>query len=113
MTDPTNLDAAIRDARKHAYAVSESRDALDMLEAETTVRILDKKKDLVRFAIRLADTLMRVAERFEEEPENHHVANSLGVVQGAGLDVDRACAEIATLRQMLDDIASARKAVER
>ena len=113
MSDPTKLDAAIREARKRAFTAVESRDALEMLAAETEVRLLDRKKDLVRYAVRIADTLMRTAERMEEEPEYHFVANSLGVVQGAGLDVDRACAEIAMLRQALDDIASARKAAER
>jgi len=109
----TKLDAAIHEARKKAYTAAESRNALDMLAAETELKLLDKKLDFVRYAVRLADSLLRTAERMEEEPEYHFAANSLGVVQGAGLDVDRACAEIAGLRQMLDDIASAKKAAER
>ncbi len=111
--DSTKLDTAIKEARKRAYTASEGRDPLAMLQAETEVRLLDKKKDLVRYAVRLADTLMRTAERLEEEPENHFAANGLGVVQGTGWDVDRACAEIAVIRQALDDIASARKAADR
>lgn len=111
--ETTKLDVAIRAARKRAYTAAESHNALDTLAFETELKLLDKKLDFVRHAVRLADTLMRTAERMEEEPENHFAANGLGVVQGAGLDVDRACAEIAVLRQMLDDINGARKAVAR
>ncbi|MFN0149596.1 MAG: hypothetical protein ACKVU1_02665 [bacterium] len=110
--EPTRLDKAIREARKRAFAVSESGDPLELLAAEVEVRLLDRKKDLATYAVRLADTLMRTAEQTEEQPMEF-VVNSLGVVQGAGLDVDRACAEIAALRQMVDDVASARRAAER
>jgi hypothetical protein len=110
--DRTKLDEAIREARKKAYTASERNDTLTLLAAETELRLLDRKKDLVRYAVRLADTLMRTAERLEEEPEGF-VVNSLGIVQGAGLDVDRACAEIAVLRETVAEIQKARKAAAR
>ena len=115
MSDPTNLDNAIREARKRAYTASESRNALDMLAAETELRLLDRKRDFVRYAVRLADGLLRTAERVEEEPANHHSVNPLGEAlnNSNALDADRACVEIGVLRQMLDDIAAARKAVAR
>lgn len=115
MTDPTKLDVALRDARKRAYATSEGKDALAMLAAETELKLLDRKRDFVRYAVRLADSLMRAAERVEEEPENHHSVNPLGEAlnNSNALDCDRACVEIGVLRAMLDDIASARRAAER
>ena len=113
--DQTNLDKALHETRKRAYAASEGKDALAMLAAETEVRLLDRKKDFVRYAVRLADNLMRAAERVEEEPENHHSVNPLGEAlnNSNALDADRACVEIGTLRQMLDDIERAKKGAAR
>lgn len=105
--DTTKLDETIRAARRRAFTAFESGDALARLAAETQLRLLDRKRDLVRYAVRLADTLMQTAERLEEDPES--APNSLGVVQGGGLDVDRACAEIALLRETLGEIEKARK----
>jgi hypothetical protein len=112
MTVTTKLDAAISEARKRAHAAWESGDALAMLAAEAEIRLLDRKRDLAGYATRLATRLLRTAETIETQPEYHFAANSLGEVQGAGLDVDRACAEVAMLRQMLDEIEAARKAVQ-
>ncbi len=111
----TKLDEAIRSARKKAYTASEGRDALAMLAAETELKLLDKKLDFVRFATRLAESLMQTVERVEEEPYVHHWINPLGEVLNSSnsLDADRAAVEVGALRQMLDKIASARKEAER
>lgn len=112
--ETTNLDAAIKGARKRAYTAVESRDALEMLAAETELKLLARKRDFVRYAVRLADGLLRIAERVEDEPTNHHSVNPLGEAlnNSNALDADRACVEIGALRQMLDDIASAKKAAQ-
>jgi hypothetical protein len=46
--------------------------------------------DLVEAMERLADDLAREAGRLRDNPDR--IVNSLGVVQGRGMDVDRLCA---------------------
>ena len=112
MTTTPKIDAAISEARKRAFTAYEEKDALGMLAAETEVRLLDRKRDFVRYATRLAESLLAAAARVEDAPEYHFSVNSLGEAlnNSNALDADRACIEIGALRQMLADIAAARKA---
>ena len=64
-------------------------------ELEYTHRVLSEH---VR---RLAEHVARVAARLEAEGVDAHV-NPLGEVQGAALDIDRACAVLTATRASLD-----------
>jgi hypothetical protein len=109
MSQTPNLNREWFAAKKRASVAFESGDALGMVEAETTAALFSRKGDLVQHATRLAQRLLAVAERVEAEPENHYSLNSAGEAQGAGADVDRLCAEIGVLRDVLAGVASVRK----
>jgi len=115
MTPTPKLDAAIRESRERAIAAIESKNTLDALAAETEMRLLDKKRDFIRHATRLAESLLATAEHVENQPLDHHSLNSLGevIACSTALDCDRTCIEIGALRQMLDDIARAKRAATR
>ena len=55
---------------------------------------------------RLAEQLSRVAARLEAEGVDAHV-NPLGEVQGAALDIDRACALLSATRSSRDAMRAA------
>ncbi len=114
MTAPTrNLAAAWLEAKKRASAAYEAADALAMVEHETTADLLRKKEDFIRTAATLANRLLDCMERVESAPLDHHTLNTLGEVQNTGHDLDRLCAEIGALRDVIKGIASAKKAGER
>ncbi|MFN0149939.1 MAG: hypothetical protein ACKVU1_04395 [bacterium] len=100
-------------AKQRALEAYEAKDALGMLEAETTADLLSRKRDLVEHASGLAERLTAMAARVEAEPLLHFGQNTLGEVQGKGLDVDRCCAEIGMLREVIAGINSARNAAAR
>lgn len=104
------LDAAWLEARAAANAAYEKKDALGMLEAETLAEMLSMKARFVRDALTLATRLQHAADRVENAPLDHYTLNSAGELQGNAGDVDRLCAEIGTLRQVLAGIGTARNA---
>jgi len=109
----TKLNAAWLQAKQRALEAYNAKDALGMVQAELEADILARKRDLVEQATRLAERLTTMAGRVEAEPHLHYGQNSLGEVQNSGLDIDRLCAEIGTLREVLAGIGSALKAAAR
>jgi len=112
-TTTPRLDAAWLEAKKRANEAYEQRDALSMLEHETTADLLSRKQAFVRAATTLANRLQHAVERVEHAPLDHHTLNSVGEIQGSGSDIDRLCVEIGVFREVLAGIASARKAADR
>lgn len=113
MTNTPNLDKAKREARDAASKAYEAHDAVAMLHAETLAALYEKKIEFIRNASRVAKHLMQVAERAESDPDNHFTINNLGEVHAHGTEIDTTCAQIGTLRAMLNDIAAAQKAARR
>lgn len=105
-----NLDREWLDAKKRANEAFDAQDALSMLEHETTADLLSRKQTFVRAATILANRLQHAVERVEHAPLDHHTLNSVGEIQSSGSDLDRTCAEIGMLREVLAGIGSARKA---
>lgn len=94
----TMLDSMKAQARESRFRASrqfnESSTAdneLVCLVCEARIEALDEAGDLVADMKRLAESLMREAAKIEQAPLSGHT-NSLGVVQGSGLDIDRRCA---------------------
>lgn len=77
------------------------------------VRIANVERELERVhqvlfehSRRLAEQMSRVAARLEAEGVDAHV-NPLGEVQGAALDIDRACALLTAARASRDAVRAA------
>lgn len=111
MSATPNLDREWLLSKKRAGDAYEAHDALGMVEHETMADLIDLKRTLARKAGRLAVQLQFLAENIDATPDM--TINSLGIVQNDGLDIDRTCAEIGRLAEVLRGIASARKAAER
>ena len=62
----------------------------------------DAREELAKEARDLARNLLREAEKVEKDPT--YRPNSLGIVQGAGANVDRACAAIYERTAMVERI---------
>jgi hypothetical protein len=102
------LDAAWKAAKRRASEAYDARDALSMVEAETQADVIWKKRELANDLARLAHRLAWLADALEADP--NYAPNACGEVQGSGLSIDVACAELARMRTILDGIATARRA---
>jgi hypothetical protein len=79
---------------------------MDVAERQLQYDVENTRKELIDLARSLAERLMRVADGLEADPE--FIFNTLGELQGNGVELDTLCVKLGFARNTLKVLRQAR-----